>query len=916
MKENTKKPQFIKCPVCLGLGKTKNGFSCRSCQGMSVGSFYFSKFLFWGPKMGVAVIELNHFRKRAHLLINFTSFILGFFGLLSLALWFYLTGKSEIELEAFLFWRSQSILILFFWLSLIPSMFVFYRLSEEEIKKHKIKQLNYVESNQRPEIPDNWEELLKIKKKRLIEVSSGYTDKSITLVEDAFLLASKLQHEFVSPMHLFYILLSEVNIATMFTRLNVNAEQIVTKVKNQIEKIEKSSNKTQISPILKEALIESYVNSYEFGVEKVTPKAMIRPLIGKDRMIEEILYDFEIDSEKIANVVKWFIINDYLEMSYKEYARMAKFKPSTNMDRAYTAVATPMLNRISYDMTLAAKWRKLEMCVSREEEIDLIFQEFLSGKSGVLLIGPPGVGKKTIANGIAQLMVRENVPLMFQDKRLLELDIAGIVSGANPAQAEERMIATINEVARAGNIILYLENIENIMGISAGSKESLDLSEVLATALDRHALFCIASVTKQNYIKYIEGSPLDHVTGNVDIDEPEGNKAIQIIESKITALEGRYGVYFSYNAIEQVVNLSKRLIHDRYLPEKAINILNSVAVKVAKEKGKNSIVSKEDIAEVISKITKIPITKIGMNERKSLLNLEKMIHERMVDQEEAVNMVSSSLRRARANLREGKRPIANFLFAGPTGVGKTELAKAVSEIYFGSEEYMIRIDMSEYQHPGSVEKMIGSPDGIQGHLTEMVRRAPFSLILLDEFEKAHPDILNLFLQVMDDGRLTDGQGRTIDFTNSIIIATSNAGAMYIQKAIKEGSSVETIKENLINEHLNQVMRPELINRFDGVVVFKPLSLDDVENITKLMLGKTKKLLDKKGIGFRFSDEGVKKLAKLGYDPKFGARPLRRLLQDKIDNQIANFILGGDLIRRDIVYIDEMAEVKIEKRKEI
>ncbi len=288
----------------------------------------------------------------------------------------------------------------------------------------------------------------------------------------------------------------------------------------------------------------------------------------------------------------------------------------------------------------------------------------------------------------------------------------------------------------------------------------------------------------------------------------------------------------------------------------------------------------------------------------------------MISQEEAVKMVSASLRRARTELREGVRPIANFLFLGPTGVGKTELAKTVTDVFFGNEKYMIRIDMSEYQHPDSIKKMIGDASGIKGHLTESVRKTPFSLILLDEIEKAHPDIMNIFLQVMDDGRLTDGQGRLIDFTNSIIIATSNAGANYIQDEIHKGTDIGIIRTTLINDYLNKVIRPELINRFDGVIVFEPLSLENVVDITRLMLKNIKKLLLAKGMELQTEEDGLRVLAKLGFDPKFGARPLRRLLEDRIENQIANKILSGELKRRDTVIINKDANVVIEKAPEI
>lgn len=908
------KNQFITCPACSGSGENESGFSCKNCAGLGTGSFNFGRFLYWGPKFGIAVIELDHFRKKAHLLINIVAFFIAFLGLSSLFFWVYSAQSLGADMGAFFFWRDKSVLILIFWISVFADMFIYYRLSEEQRKKHKIKAVKRDERTKGQKIPNNWDELKALKEKRKINVAGGFGEKTFSLIEDAYILANKLKHGSLDPLHLFYVALSDSQVGSLFTRLNVDPKKLISKVKFHIEKKEKTNTSLKISLELKEALINAYTDAYMLYAKKVNPIHLIIPLMKEEKILEEILYDVEVDTVKIFNVMKWFMIDKMMIENYEAYRKAARFKPSTNMDRAYTSVATPFLNQIAYDLTVAAKWGKLEMCVSRDEEIEAAFQAFESGKNGVLLIGPPGVGKRAVIHGVAQLMVSEDVPFMFKDKRLVEIDVAGLVSGANPAQAEERLIGAINEVSRAGNIIIYIENIQNIMGISAGTEESLDLAEVLANALDRAGIYCFATVTKQNYVKYVENSPLDHVVANVEIEEPEGNKAIQIIESKITALEGRYGVYFSYNAIENVVMLSDKLIHDRYLPEKAIDILNSIAVKVVKEKGQGAVVTKDDIAAVISEITKIPTTKLTKSEGKDLLKLEEKIHGRMIGQEEAVSMVSNSLRRARANLREGKRPIANFLFAGPTGVGKTELAKSVSEIYFGSESYMTRLDMSEYQHPNSVVKMIGSADGVQGYLTEKVRRSPYSLVLLDELEKAHPDILNLFLQVMDDGRLTDGQGRTIDFTNSIIIATSNAGSLYIQKEVQNGTDIDTIKERLINEHLNQVMRPELINRFDGVVVFKPLTIANVEDITRLLLRKSAGLLDQKGIGLKVHDNAIAKLAAAGFDPKFGARPLRRLLQDRIDNQVANKLLSEQLARRDTVYINENAEVEVIKGK--
>lgn len=906
--------QFIVCPTCEGRGKRGAGLVCPNCSGMGMGAFFEGKFFYWGLTLTQTTIKLRHLKKGLHFILNSIAYLVGLFGLLALGWWIWLTQESFSDFGSFYFWREQNILILIFWISVVADMFIFYRVSETRHAKHKIKRFKYRDDKKLTNIPSDWRELKRFKNK--IDVSGGFGKESIQTIEEAFILAKKSKHSKVEIMHLFLASLNRKKITAVFARLNIPMDKIVEKINRQLDSLETSKTKPVMSNNVKKVLIEAYSLAYISSQEKVDSANFILPAMNRGKDLSEILYDMEVNMDKMNNCLEWFRINEEMLENYKIYKKMARFKPGKNMDRAYTSVATPVLNQYAYDLTASAKWGKLEFCVDRVQEIETIFQTLESGKSGIILVGPNGIGKSTIINGVAQLMVKEDVPKILRDKRLLELDASRLVSGANPAQVQERMLIMIDEIARAGNIILFIDNIENIIGITSGSEESLDLSEVLAQALERGIIYCLASATSQNYTKYIEGKPLGDLMQKIDILEPEVNQAIQIIESKAGFMEGKYKIYFSYNAIESAVKLSSKYMHDKYLPSKAIDVLEKTAVKISKERGEKSLVTKEDVAITIGEITHIPTTKITASEGKELLNLEDKIHERMVNQEEAVNMVSASLRRARAELRDGKRPIANFLFLGPTGVGKTELAKSVAQIYFGDEKYMIRLDMSEYQHPDSVKKMIGDTTGTRGYLTEAVRKAPFSLILLDELEKAHADILNLFLQVMDDGRLTDGQGKTIDFTNSIIIATSNAGSIYIQEQVAKGAPIEEIKNTLINEHLNKTMRPELINRFDGVVVFKPLSMGNVKDIAKLMLNKTKKMLLIKGIGLRYSDEGVARLAEEGYDPKFGARPLRRLLQEKVENIIANKILAGELGRRDTVVINDDASIGVEKGREL
>jgi len=374
-------------------------------------------------------------------------------------------------------------------------------------------------------------------------------------------------------------------------------------------------------------------------------------------------------------------------------------------------------------------------------------------------------------------------------------------------------------------------------------------------------------------------------------------------------------VVFTYESLQALVDLSSRYLHDTYLPQKAIVLADEVALQVSKRGEKWARVGKEDVGAIISEKTKVPVNQVTQAEGEKLLSLETRMHERMIGQEEAVKAISSALRRARAELRAQNRPIANFLFLGSTGVGKTELAKTTAEVYFGSEDAMIRFDMSEYQDKNAVFKLIGSA-GETGQLTEAVRQKPFSLVLLDELEKAHPDILNLFLQVMDDGRLTDGQGRTIDFTNVILIATSNAGTQFIQDEVKKGTALEVIKEGLLETELRGIYRPEFLNRFDGVIIFKPLSQEDVVAIAFLMIDKVAKRLEAKGINLRASDEAVYELAKKGYDPKFGARPLRRVIQENVENAVADFLLRGQVGRRDTMVLEPGGVITVEKAEEL
>lgn len=872
----------------------------------SFGLWFLGRFIYCRLHLTRSLIGLDRSFLRIRRLINFVFFCIATLGVIAIVWWLYeeRLNLSANPLEILNFWKQKHPLLLVFFVSLIFDMFLYYRGSVDKARAVKIKAKDLATDKSG-----------KFKKNNSWNIVNTLNNEARTVLEEAYLLAAKLKQKELSPRHLFRALLATKKVQAMFIRLGVSADALVEKLDKYLADGEVSKKSPVFSQDLQELIITASLDALKRKKIATSVLDLAWPCYAHDSVLAEILYDFEVDGDKMKNVVEWFRVNEDLAKSYNSYRQAAGLKPGGNMNRAYTAIATPTLDHFSRDITSEARLGNLELCVDREREINSIFESFSGGHAGVLLVGLMGAGKKSIVEGLAQKMVREDVPGFLQDKRLIELDVSRLVSGASAAEAEERLLTCIYEINKAGNIILYVADIETLMGISSGEQQSLGLSDVLSDAVARQALFCLATVSTENYNKFIEGTSLGDIMTTVGVSETNFNQTILILESKAGALESRYGIYLTYEALEQTVKLSNKYLHDDCAPLKAVNLLQKAAAysaKLSRNNPNNAICNGEVVATVISEMTGIPANKVSENESQKLLNLEVDMAARMVGQEEAVKAVASSLRRARADLKDSARPIASFLFLGPTGVGKTELAKTVSQVYFGDENYMVRLDMSEYQQPDSVSKMIGNQNGVLGYLTEAVRKKPFSLILLDEIEKAHPDILNLFLQLLDDGRLTDGQGRTISFSESIIIATSNIGSVFIQEEIKMGIDVHLIKQDLIDNQLNKYMRPELINRFDGIVVFKPLTEENIFKITTLMLKKIKKSLAEKGMDFKADKDGVMVLAKAGYDPKFGARPLRRLLQERVEDEIANLLLAGRLKRRDVVFIDNNGNIGVEK----
>ncbi len=640
-----------------------------------------------------------------------------------------------------------------------------------------------------------------------------------------------------------------------------------------------------------------------------------------------------------------------------------------------SAASTPTLDSLARDLTVVAKEGNLDPVIGRSKEIQRVI-EVLSRrtKNNPVLIGEPGVGKTAIAEGLAQQIVNNEVPEILRDKRVMTLDMGTVVAGTKyRGEFEDRLKKVMDEIRQAGNIILFIDELHTLIG-AGGAEGAIDASNILKPSLARGELQCIGATTLDEYRKYIEkDAALERRFQPIQVDEPSVDESIQILKGLRDRYEAHHRVSITDAAIDAAVKLSDRYISDRFLPDKAIDLIDEAGSKVRlrsyttppnlkelevqleevrKEKdaavqsqefekaaslrdseqrlrekledtkktwkeqqGKeNSEVTVDDIATVVSNWTGVPVTKIAETESEKLLNMESILHKRVIGQEEAVKAVAKAVRRARAGLKDPKRPVGSFIFLGPTGVGKTELARALAESIFGDEDAMIRVDMSEYMEKHSTSRLVGSPPGYVGYeeggqLTEKVRRKPYSVVLLDEIEKAHPDVFNILLQVLEDGRLTDSKGRTVDFRNTIVIMTSNVGASALQRnkyvgfnIQEEGADYKDMKGKVMEE-LKKAFRPEFLNRIDEMIVFHSLEKKHLKDIVQLL---TKQLIDRLGeqeIYVELTDAVVEKIASEGYDPEYGARPIKRAIQKHVEDQLSEEVLKGNVQKGQKVLID-------------
>ena len=793
-----------------------------------------------------------------------------------------------------------------------------------------------------------------------------FTKRAEKALEYAGDLAQGFGHNYIGTEHILYGLVKEGSgVASQVLNMQkITAENVVEEIEVLIGKGDKSQNRGEIgfTPRSKRVIENAFLEARKLGSEFIgTEHLLIGIMREGDSVAVRIMMDLNVNPQKLYNeIVK--VINEDENAGANDKQPKGKARGSYNQ--------TPTLNQYGTDLTKKATEGKLDPVIGRKDEIQRVIQ-ILSRrtKNNPCLIGEPGVGKTAVAEGLAEKIIAEDVPEMLKNKRVVSLDIASMVAGAKyRGDFEERIKKCLEEVKKAGDVILFIDEVHTIVG--AGSAEgAVDAANILKPLLARGEVQVIGATTLNEYRKYIEkDSALERRFSPVTVGEPTNEETIEILKGIRDRYEAHHNVKITDEAIKAAVELSTRYINDRFLPDKAIDLVDEAAsrvkmrtytqpdtlkkleeeisamnkekddaikvqdfekaaglrdkINVEKEKlqkekekweSKNTksitTLTEEDIAEVVASWTGVPVKKLTQTENEKLRNLEQTLHQRVIGQNEAVDAVAKAIRRGRVGLKDPNRPIGSFLFLGPTGVGKTELSKALAESLFGNEDAMIRIDMSEYMEGHSVSKLIGSPPGYVGfdeggQLTEKIRRKPYSVILFDEIEKAHPDVMNMLLQILDDGRLTDAQGRTVNFKNTVIIMTSNIGARLITDKTTLGFSAkdkkeesqkeyETIKKDVMGE-LKKQFRPEFINRIDEIIVFHKLNEEDIKQIIDIMLNQVTKRMAEKSYKFEIDNSVKELIAKKGVDTDYGARPLKRAIQNILEDKIAEEILNGNI----------------------
>jgi len=690
----------------------------------------------------------------------------------------------------------------------------------------------------------------------------------------------------------------------IFEKLGLDKNLFEEKLDAEIKRIRE--NKTAEA----ESVLVVFEEAAQFAMNGFHRDIEIRDFLvaaaESDNGFKAILSVNEMELKDVDHVTAW---EDFIENEIrirKQFWRLENLMKQRGIGKQWAMGFTVNVDRYSTEITEIIRKKNLSIhLIGHDKEIYAI-ERILSrsGENNVMLVGQPGSGRSTIAYAFAKKIVEGRSFSNLNDKRVLELDMQAVFSGLdNPGDILERLKIIFSEAVNSGNVILIIDEIHNYLGSEKGPA-AINITPIILPYLSSSNFQVIGITSYEAYHKYIETNPsVKSLFVKVEVNEPTAQQTIFILEDMLPGLERRYDVNVNYRILRDVVKLTERYIQNAPFPGKAIDILTEV-LSYASSKGEKNVLP-EHVNRIISERVEVPVGAIQEEEREKLLALEERIHQRVINQEEAVKLISEAMRRARSGIKGGKRPIGSFLFLGPTGVGKTETSKALATAYFGSEDRMVRFDMTEYQDASSVNRMIGFAEkGEPGLFTKAIIENPFSLVLLDEIEKTHPNILNLFLQVFDEGWLTDAFGKKVSFTNSIIIGTSNAGAELIRQNVKAGKSLSSFKEDLIDHLLKQgIFKPEFLNRFDAVVVFKPLTHEHLLKIAILMINDlSKRLMEGTGIRLVVNPVLVDKIVELGYQPEFGARPMRRVIQDEIESRVAKKILQENLKRGDFIEI--------------
>lgn len=789
-------------------------------------------------------------------------------------------------------------------------------------------------------------------------MENRYTKQAREALDAAEVYAKELKHPYIGTEHLLMGLRTSISgVAAQVLEMNGLREEDVRKVVGElVSRVgdEPFSGRPKESPRLKFILEEGRKMAERFRMSEV----------GTEHLLLAIVRDTDCVAARIL-----ITLNINLQKIMQDCLTTIGENPKALSDRGDGTGKGSVLEQFCTDLNALAEDGKLDPVVGREEEMQRLMQ-ILSRrtKNNPCMVGEPGVGKTAIIEGIAQRIAKEAVPEKMRDKRIFSLDLAALIAGSKyRGEFEERMKRLVGEVRAAGNIILFLDEIHTVVG-AGGAEGAMDASNILKPSLARGEIQLIGATTITEYRKYIEkDAALERRFQPVMVEEPSKEETIRILEGIRGKYEVHHRIEISQEAIRAAVMLSDRYISDRFLPDKAIDVLDEACSKAAlrgykmpeqiedleqiigelnqeledaiKERNmekaallaadKNQIneklkrakarrerqqqklriaLTEGDIADVVSEWTRIPVQRLAQSETERLKKLEATLHKRVIGQEDAVSAVARAVKRGRVGLKDPSRPVGSFLFLGPTGVGKTELSKALAEALFGNDESMIRIDMSEYMEKHSVSKLIGSPPGYVGHedggqLSEKVRRHPYSVVLFDEIEKAHPDVFNVLLQVLDDGRITDSQGRTVDFKNTILIMTSNIGSQYLLDGMDDHGNISEESQTMVMNDLRAHFRPEFLNRLDETIMFKPLTKDNIYDIIDLLVADVNKRLADREIQIKLTEEAKKMIVDGGYDPNYGARPLKRYLQKNVETLAAKLMLQGDIGTGDTIVID-------------